>query len=88
MLTGQGDGSDVSPHPCCSSSRACRALEGVDGQQLEGTAVVPGVRAPPHYLLGGLAMGRPASGVGMTFSPVERMAWGVVSPAPEASTDR
>ncbi|MFB6947538.1 FAD-binding protein, partial [Streptomyces sp. NPDC060286] len=24
---------------------------------------------PPHYLLGGPAMGRPASGVGMTFSP-------------------
>ncbi|MEU7723875.1 hypothetical protein AB0B78_01235, partial [Streptomyces sp. NPDC040724] len=42
----------------------------------------------PHYRFGCPAMGRPASGVGMTFSPVDRMSWGVVSPAPEASTDR
>ncbi|MEU2516892.1 hypothetical protein [Streptomyces syringium] len=31
----------------------------------------------PHYLLGGPAMGRPASGVGMTFSPCRSMAWGL-----------
>ncbi|MEU4265136.1 nucleotidyltransferase domain-containing protein [Streptomyces argenteolus] len=42
---------------------------------------------PPHYLFGGPAMGLPASGPGMT-SPLLTMIRGMVSPSPEALTDR
>lgn len=42
---------------------------------------------PPRYLLQGSAMGLPAFGSGMT-SPLLFMIRGVVSPGPEASTDR
>jgi SRSO17 transposase len=44
--------------------------------------------SPPHYRFRGSAMGPPAFGPGMTSPPVVHDPGGVVSPGPEASTDR
>lgn len=51
-------------------------------------ALVVATGAVPHYRLRSPATGLPAFGVGMTTSPCRAHGLGVVSPAPEALTDR
>jgi hypothetical protein len=81
------------PHDSSRSSR-CRFREDVSHRRrARGRNTQPG-RPPggtpsPHYLFGSPARGRPAFGVGMTFSPCRsHVLGGVVSPAPEALPDR